>query len=373
LNYNKKYIWQNENYPDFEINSKKFEKIIQKIKYEQWVLSWIYTIINKEDLKKLQLDFFTSDAINTSLIEWEYLNRDSVRSSISKKIWLKTSLSDSSTKNTDWLISILLDSTLNYKKVFDLGRLFWWHNALFQTGYSNMKKINVAKFRWNEEMQIVSWAIWAEKVHYIAPPKDKLENEMKQFLNWLNKDDDLSIIKAGIAHLWFVIIHPLDDWNWRIARAITDMILAKELDKDIKFYSISTIINKNKKSYYDILEKTTNWDLDITNWIEWFLKILLDSLYQAKKDIEHIFEKTKFWDIHKKTVLNDRQIKVLNKILDIWWEEFEWWINTRKYASMAWIPKLTASRELKDLVEKKCIIQKKWTKWRNISYNILIK
>ena len=366
----KKWIWQQEKYPNFEYNFSELEKILEKIKFEQWVLSWIFKIMNIENQENIQLDIFTSDSLNTSIIEWEFLNRDSVRSSISNKLWIKNSKKDVSTKKTDWLTSILIDSFVNSDKKMDLERLFWWHNSLFESWYINLRKINVAKFRWDEEMQIVSWAIWHEKVYFIAPWRDLLEREMCDFLKYLNDDSNLSIIKAWIIHLWFVVIHPFDDWNWRIARALTDMILTRELWNSVKLYSFSKSINEWKKWYYEFLEKTSSWNLDITKWLKWFLETLLISIKDSQKNIEQIFKKTQFWDKNKNLVLNERQIKVLNKVLDIWNEDFSWWINTRKYSSITKSLKLTASRDIKDLVEKNILKKIDWTNWRNISYKI---
>ncbi len=266
-----------------------------------------------------------------------------------------------------------MDATVNYDKKFDLERLFGWHNALFSEGYNGIYKINVATFRGDEEMRIVSGAFGKEKVHYIAPDRDILENEMNLFINWLNDDTDLSIIKAGIAHLWFVIIHPLDDGNGRIARALTDMILSRESGQTYKMYSISNAIKNDKKTYYDILEKTTTGDVDITLWLEWFLNILLIALQNSKENISYILQKTAFWDTHRQTVLNERQIKVLNRLLDVGYDNFEGGINTRKYASITKVSKPTASREIKDLVEKNCLVQNSGTAGRNVSYSVKTK
>jgi len=230
----------------------------------------------------------------------------------------------------------------------------------------------VAQFRGKEEMQIVSGPIGKEKIHYVAPSRDILEKEMKVFLQWLNNDTDSSIIKAAIAHLWFVIIHPLDDGNGRITRALTDMLLARESKQTYKMYSISNAIKNDKKNYYSILEKTTTGNTNITLWIEWFLNTLLSALHNSKDNLEFILQKTSFWDRHRETVLNERQIKVLNKLLNVGIGNFQGGINTRKYAAITKVSKPTASREIKDLIEKKCLIQIADTAGRNISYDIAI-
>lgn len=368
----KQWIWQQENYPNFYYDKKLLEPFILDIKYYQGLLSGIYSGFNDEDLTKTQVEILTQEAIDTSAIEGEILSRDSVRSSIAKKLGLSNLLKDSSNIQTDGLIDILLDATRNYKNNFTKERLFGWHNALFPTGYSSIYKINIAKYRGEEEMQIVSGAIGREKVHYIVPPRERLEDEMERFFQWFNIQEDTSIIKAGIVHLLFVIIHPLDDGNGRIARALTDMMLVRESNNHYKLYSISNAINNDKKNYYKVLEKTTSGGIDITLWLEWFLKTLLSALKNAKASVEFIIQKTKFWDRHKCSVLNERQIKMLNTMLNVGNKKFEGGMNTRKYASLTKCSKPTASRELRDLVEKKCLVQKEGSAGRNISYDVKI-
>ncbi len=366
-----RWIWQQNNYPNFTYDKTNLEPILLEIKYQQGLLDGIYKTINKDDLNLAKLEILTTEALDTSAIEGEILNRDSVRSSISKKLGIAIG-KDTSNIQTDCLIDILLDATLNYDKEFNLERLFGWHNALFPSGYNSLFKINVATFRGKEDMQIVSGPIGKEKIHYIAPHRDTLEKEMDVFLQWLNDDTDLSIIKAGIAHLWFVIIHPLDDGNGRITRALTDMLLAKESQKTYKMYSVSNAIKNDKKNYYDILEKTTTGSTDITLWLEWFLNTLLSALNSSKDNLDFIFQKTSFWDRHSQTVLNKRQIKILNKLLDVGFGNFQGGMNTRKYAAMTKVSKPTASREIRDLLDKKCLIQIVGTAGRNISYDINI-
>jgi len=366
-----KWIWQHKDYPNFQYDKNRFEHVLFEIKYYQGLLDGVYKTINNDELSFARLEILTTEILETSAIEGEILNRNSVRSSISKKLGIDINIKDSSNEQSDGLVDILLDATVYFDKEFTLERLFGWHNALFPTGYNSILKINIAKFRGDEDMQIISGVIGKEKIHYIAPPRKNLEKEMNVFLKWLNDDSDLSIIKAGIAHLWFVIIHPMDDGNGRITRALTDMLLSREAKQTYKMYSISSAINDDKKGYYDVLEKVSSCDLDITPWLEWFLNTLLKSLKNAKENIDIVLKKTIFWDTHKQTILNERQIKVLNKLLDIGVDNFQGGINTRKYAAIAKVSKPTASRELKDLVDKKCIIQNKGTAGRNVSYSVV--
>lgn len=364
----KKWIWQHQNYPNFSYNRENLEPLLQEIKYHQGLLDGIYSTINDEDLAKAQIEIFTQEAMDTSEIEGEILSRDSVRSSLSNKFRIEIGLKDSSNKVTDGLVEILTDAVSNLENSFDEKRLFAWHSLLFPKSHHSLVEINVGEYR-HEEMEIVSGAIGREKVHYIAPFAVDLEKEMSEFLSWLN-EDDATVIKASIAHLWFVIIHPLDDGNGRVARAISDWVLAKEVNKKQKLYSISTAIKNDKKRYYELLEKTTRGDLDITEWVEWFLETFLMALKNARESIKFILVKTEFWDKHRTTVLNERQIKILNRLLDVGYGNFEGGINTRKYASLAKVSKPTASRELKDLVEKMCLIQKEGTSGRSVAYEI---
>lgn len=369
----KQWIWQDKNYPSFTYNIANLTPIIMQIKYYQGLLDGIQSSINKQDLNIAMLNAMTLEIMDSSAIEGEILNRDSVRSSLAKKLGIALEIHDSSNTKTDGVADILFDAIHNCDTPFTLVRMFGWHNALFPQGYSSVHPINVASFRGEEEMQIISGYHGKEKVHYIAPPRKVLESQMELFLKWLNTENEIPLIKAGIAHLWFVIIHPLDDGNGRIARAITDMILSQKSNTKTKLYSISNAIKNDKRGYYDILESTTaSLGCDITPWLEWFLNAMLTSLQNAKENINQVLAKTLFWDKFRDTVFNDRQIKVLNKMLDIGAGNFTGGINTRKYASMTTTSKPTAARELRDLVGKGCLVQIEATAGRNISYQLNI-
>ncbi len=379
MSQNERWIWQNKNYPNFNYDIDKLTSLIQKVHIVQGELIVLTSTINEESFQDKYIEALTNEAINTSAIEGEVLNRDSVRASIRKKLGIDTYFFHTD-PHTEGVVSILLDANTNYTKPLHLERIFGWHNALFPTGYSGFEKINVAAFRGEEEMKVVSGAIGRERTHYVAPPSKSLFLEMNSFLHWFEKED-ATLIKASIAHLWFVIIHPLDDGNGRIARAITDLVLAKiENSKASKLYSMSTAILNDRKGYYDILDRTTGFvpkqehenPLDITLWIEWFLKTLLCSLSQAKENLYFIIEKTKFWDKHRDTQLNSRQIKMLNKVLDIGVNNFEGGINKRKYVAITKTSDRTAVRDLNDLISKGCIRQELNSKGRNVRYEIIV-
>jgi Fic family protein len=341
---------------------------LEEIKYYQGLLNGIFIHVNEEDLLKTQLEILTKEIINSSAIEGEVLSRDSVRSSISKHLGINREQQDYSTKSSDGVADLLVDALYNFKKPLDEKRVLAWHSALFPREEKRLIEINIGQYR-KEEMEIVSGRIGREKVHYVAPKHEQIEKEMRAFFTWLNNGDD-SIVKAGIAHLWFVIIHPFDDGNGRIARAIGNYVLSREAKEAIRFYSMSSMIWEDRRGYYDILETTTSSSLDITLWLEWFLETLLKSLKASRKNIQYILQKTAFWDKHRSTSLNEREIKVLNRLLEVGEGNFEGGINTRKYASLTKVSKNTASRELKGLVEKNCLVQKEGTLGRSVAYEV---
>ncbi|MFT7003971.1 MAG: Fic family protein [Sulfurimonas sp.] len=374
----KKWIWEETDYPNFIYKSEIINPLVQKITLHQGYLIAFTSFLNEENLKVRQFEMLSDEAINTSAIEGESLNRDSVRASVGKRLGLFNFNTKKTDLKTEGLIDILIDANTNYNQDLTLGRIFGWHNALFPTGYSGFSKINVAEFRGSETMEVVSGAIGQEIVRYQAPSHEMLESEVEAFLKWFNKEEN-SLVKAAISHLWFVVIHPLDDGNGRISRAITDLVLSKiENSKVSKLYSMSTAINEDRKAYYEVLDATTGFKrkkdslLDITQWIEWFLKTLLKSLEDAKKSLQYVVDKTAFWDKHKESELNARQVKVINKILDKGVENYEGGLNKRKYVSIAKTSTTTATRDLQELIEKGCIKQKEGTSGRATSYEVTI-
>jgi len=259
----KRWVWQHKDYPNFKYDKNKLENIILDIKYYQGLLNGIYKTISSEKYTYTKLDILTTEILDTSAIEGEILNRDSVRSSLSKKLGIKVDSKDKSDDYSDAVVDILIDANINYDKEFNKERLFGWHNALFPVGYHSIHKINIASYKDNEQMQIVSGSIGNEKIHYVAPPRKALEKEMELFFNYINDETNTSIIKAGIVHLWFVIIHPMDDGNGRITRALTDMILSKEAKQSYKMYSLSQAIKDDKKGYYNALEKASLYSIEL--------------------------------------------------------------------------------------------------------------
>lgn len=375
----KRWIWEQDNYPNFTYDLKKLEHLIAKISLEQGYLIAMMDVMNDDNILSRQLEALESEAISTSAIEGEVLNRDSVKASIKRKLGLKDIDYKKIDESTDYLIEVLIDANTNYDNDLTIERLFGWHNALFPRGYSGLTKINVASFRGEETMKIVSSKEGFETIYYVAPPREKLEDEMKSFLNWFNASNE-SLLKAAIAHLWFVVIHPFDDGNGRITRAITDLVLSKiEQSKTSKLYSMSSAINADRKGYYKALERTTGYakkddnHLDITIWCEWFLTTLYNALLDTKSNLGYIIDKTKFWDKHKNSNLNARQTKVINRILDVGIENFKGDLSKQKYIKIADTTSSTASRDIAELLELGCIKQVEGTAGRNVRYRIVIK
>lgn len=373
-----KWIWQHPLYPKFNYDKSLLLPLISEIEYHRGILDGISSLFSQDDIRKIQIDTLTDEAINTSLIEGEIFRRDSVRSSIRKKLDKDfDELSDKyATRETDSLVAILIDSNTN-KNALTIERLHGWHNCLFENKYNKLAKINVASFREDDDMQVVSGAIGFEKVHYKAMPVSKIDEDIKSLLEYCNENEENIYIKTAIAHLWFVIIHPYDDGNGRIARAITDFILSKNSTNiDFKLYSISTAINNDRKGYYEVLDKTTNLffnkKFEINDWLIWHLNILNNAMKSSYENIQYLVQKTKFWDIYRQKSLNERQIKVLNKIFDVGIHDFEGGLNTKKYMSITKVSKATASRDLAQLVELGCIKQIEGTAGRNIRYEIVV-
>ena len=373
----KRWIWEQESYPHFTYDLHKLEQRIQSVSLEQGYLIAMTQTMDSDNIAQRQLEALMSEAISTSAIEGEILNRDSVKASIQRKLGFKGIDPYQRDISTDSLIEILIDANTNYNQDLNIERLFGWHNALFLKGYSGFVKINVATFRGEETMEVVGGAAGKEKTYYVAPPKERLDEEMARYLEWFNTTP-ASLLKACIAHLWFVIIHPFDDGNGRIGRAITDLVLSKiEQSKISKLYSMSSAINNDRGGYYKALEQTTGYihkernHLDITLWCEWFLAALESALCDTKKKLAYIVQKTLFWDRYKNAELNARQIKVLNKILDMGAENFLGALSKKKYMSITDTASTTASRDIVQLLELGCIRQIEETKGRNVRYEIV--
>lgn len=368
----KRWIWQKERWPKFTWQADTLLPLISRARLAQGKLLAKVNSIGFEQSREASADVLTEEAMKTSEIEGEVLNRDSVRSSVAKHLGLSTFGLPEPGRAVDGLVDVLLDATRNYSKPLTAERLKSWQAALFPTGRSGLFPIQTGKWRTGEEpMQVISGGIGQERVHFEAVPSLSVEKEMEQFLTWweLSNGQEDGLVRTGIAHFYFVTIHPFEDGNGRIARALTDMALAQDEKIPTRFYSLSSQIMKERKSYYDILERCQRGDLDITAWLSWFLDCYTRALDSAIKLVAKVLVKATFWQHFGHISLNERQRKVVNLLLNAGVGGFEGGLTTRKYVSIAKASRATAFREIDDLVEKGLLVQNP-AKGRSTSYDL---
>lgn len=308
-----------------------------------------------------QLNLVSAETLKTAAIEGERLDPASVRSSVARHLGLSTAGLVRPERHVDGLVEVLLDSTSHYQKPLTLARIKSWHAALFPTGYSGLRKIPTGRWRTQDPMRVVSGPIGRERVHFEAPPARRLDGEMKKFLSWWERSAGQrqgveGLLRAGIAHFYFVTIHPFEDGNGRLARALTDMALAQDEKTGIRFYSLSSQIMKERDAYYEVLEKTSKGDGEITEWLLWFVECFERTIRLSEEMMEMTLAKSRFWQIHAAIPLNERQRKVVNRLLDAGPEGFEGGLTTRKYVSLCKISRASAYREIDALVAKKILI-----------------
>ncbi len=315
------------------------------------------------------LAILTEDIVKSSAIEGEDLNRDQVRSSIARRLGMDIAGLVHTDRNVEGVVEMMLDATQNFGKPLTQERLCDWHAAMFPTGRSGMTPITVGAWRRDENgpMQVVSGPYGREKVHYQAPAAEKLTEEMAAFLAWFESPAEHdTVIKAALAHLWYVSIHPFDDGNGRIARAIADMALARSEDSPQRFYSMSAEIRQRRKSYYDILEKAQKSDLDVTDWLLWFIACLDGAISRSESELQHVLAKARFWEEHRETPLNDRQRLMLGKLID----GFEGKLTSSKWATIAKCSQDTALRDIEALIALG-IMEREPAGWRSTSYRLV--
>lgn len=361
-----KYIYQYDNWPDFIWNENEIHSLLGKVRHMQGKIFGQINALGFSVKEETMLTTLTLDVVKSSEIEGELLNYEQVRSSIARKLGLEYAGMVYPDKNVEGVVEMLLDATQNYHKPLDEERLFGWHAALFPTGRSGMYKINVGGYR-KDEMQIVSGAMGKEKVHYQAPPPEQVKREMDKFIEWFNKETQLDyVIKSAVAHFWFIIIHPFDDGNGRIARAISDLLLARSDNSPQRFYSLSNQMLTERKTYYQILQKSQYKDGCITEWLLWYLNCLYSALLNTGQTIDKVLIKADFWDKHKTTELNARQRLMLNKLLD----GFTGKLKTSKWAKITKCSQDTALRDIKDLI-KKGILKQENSGGRSTNYELI--
>ncbi len=360
------YIHEKENWTDFTWDNKQVMIKLGEARNQQGRLLGKMESLGFDLQNEAVLNTLTLDVIKSSEIEGEFLEIEQVRSSIARQLGIDIAGAVESERRIDGIVEMMLDVTQNYDLPLTKNRLFGWHAALFPSGWSNLNKITVANWRKDSTgpMQVVSGPMGKEKVHYQAPRSDRIEPEMIKFLDWFENEYEIDLVlKAAIAHLWFVTIHPFDDGNGRITRAITDMTLARS-DKSIRrFYSMSAQIRVERKQYYEKLEKTQKGNSDITEWILWFLQCLINTIGSTEETLWEVLHKAEFWKNHSTTIFNNRQQKILNRLLD----GFDGKLTTSKWANMNKCSQDTALRDIQDLM-KKCILQKEASGGRSTNY-----
>jgi Fic family protein len=363
-----KYIYQYPDWPNFYWDNKLLLHFLADVRNKQGKIMGRMQHLGFDLRKEAELDTLTLDILKSTEIEGEILNPEQVRSSIAKRLGLEIGGSVEPDRNVEGMVDMMMDATQHYEKLLPAERLYDWHAALFPTGRSGMYKITVAGWRddLTGPMQVVSGAMGKEKIHYQAPDSSLIEREMDAFLNWFNNENCIDpVLKAAIAHLWFVTIHPFDDGNGRIARVLTDMLLARSDQSPQRFYSMSAQIRKERKQYYEILENTQKGDLDITAWLNWFLNCLSNALLNTESVLAKVFFKAEFWNRHSKTHINERQRLLLNKLID----GFDGKLTSSKWAKIAKCSADTALRDIKDLINKS-VLQQDEAGGRSTSYNL---
>lgn len=351
------YIHQLSNWPAFIWDNDALAEVLAAVRHRQGRLLGKMEGIGFALQEEATLHTLTQDVVKSSEIEGEILNPDQVRSSIARRLGMDVAGLVPFDRNVEGVVEMMLDATQRYTEKLTDDRLFGWQAALFPTGRSGIAKIVVGAWRdnsKNDPMQVISGAMGREKVHYQAPDSEILNNEMQQFIEWFNTNTGTDpVLKAGIAHLWFVTIHPFEDGNGRITRAITDMQLARADGSAKRFYSMSAQIQAERNSYYDILENTQKGSLDITEWLLWFLLCFDRAITNTDETLAVVMRKAKLWENPATSNLNERQNYMLNKLFD----GFLGTLNSSKWAKMNKCSQDTATRDLQDLVERGILIK----------------
>ncbi|MDP2760690.1 MAG: Fic family protein [Sideroxyarcus sp.] len=346
-----KYIWQRPEWPQWQFDAARLSELLSSVTLERGRLLGRMQAMGFKLAEETTLRMLTEDVIKSSEIEGEKLDQASVRSSLARRLGMDIGALAPADRHVDGVVEMVLDATQRYEQPLSHERLSGWHAALFPTGYSGLSKIGVGIYRTDADgpMQVVSGGIGREKVHFEAPPAERLEQEMARFLDWFNQAKGLDpTLKAGLAHLWFVTLHPFEDGNGRIGRAVCDMALARADGSSHRFYGLSAQIQRERKNYYDALEFAQKGTLDVTGWLEWFLDCLLRAILDAGEQTKSVLLKAAFWRHWSGTSMNERQVSMLNKMLD----GFEGNLTNKKWASMNRCSSDTALRDIRELVER---------------------
>ena len=362
------YIWEQQDWPTLTWDNDALASLLAHVAREQGRLVGKMEGLGFELRDEAHLQTLTEDVVKSSEIEGEALARDQVRSSIARRLGMDVGGLVPADRDVEGVVEMMLDATGNHAQPLTEDRLFGWHAALFPGGRSGMQKILVGQWRDDSDgpMQVVSGPIGRQKVHYEAPPAARLPDEMNAFLQWFATPGDLDpLLIAGLAHLWFVTLHPFDDGNGRIARAIADMTLARSEGSAQRFYSMSGQIRLERNDYYDMLESTQKGELDVTAWQVWFLNCLGQAIDGAQETLAAVMDKAHFWERFAREPMNERQINVLNRLLD----GFEGELTSSKWARLAKCSQDTAYRDILDLIERGAL-QKDPGGGRSTSYSL---
>jgi Fic family protein len=350
------YIHQRTGWPGFRWDHERISARLVDVRHRQGRLIGRMEGLGFSLRAEAVLNSLTEEVVKSSEIEGETLDRNQVRSSIARRLGLDIGGLTPADRDVEGVVEMMVDATQGYDKPLTARRLFDWHAALFPTGRSGMSKIRVGAWRddANGPMQVVSGAIGKERVHYEAPAAERVRDEMRKFVEWFEREHSTDLVlKAGVAHLWFVTIHPFEDGNGRIARAIADMVLARSERSPQRFYSMSAQIRQERKEYYEILEATQKGDLDITRWLEWFLECLGRAFDRAETILATVLKKARFWEHFAEMEFSERQREIVNRLLN----GLEGKLTTSKWAKLAKCSQDTALRDIEDLIEKKVLVK----------------
>ena len=343
------YIWQHPAWPHWRYDLTRLATPLAQVRHAQGRLLGRAESLGFKLRDEAWLETLTQDVLKSSEIENELMNRDQVRSSIARRLGLDIGALAPLDRHVEGVVEMMLDATQHYASPLTAARLCAWHGALFPTGRSGLVAIRVAAWRNDAQgpMQVVSGPMGREKVHFTAPPAQRLASEVASFLRWFEQPDDLDpVLKAGLAHLWLVTLHPFDDGNGRIARAVADLALARSEQTPQRFYSLSAQIQQERRDYYSLLERTQKGDLEVTEWLLWFLACLGRAIARAEDSLAAVLNKARFWERFASTPMNARQIKVLNRLQD----GFEGRLTTSKWAKLAKCSQDTAYRDILALI-----------------------
>ena len=367
-----RYIWQHSDWPNFRWRDDRLLTLLADCRLNQGKLLSGTASLSGEHRTQARADILVEEAVQTAAIEGEVMERASVKSSVARRLDLPTAGLLTVNRHADGLVEVLLDGTTNHDRPLTATRIKGWQAALFPTGYSGLHRIRAGAWRGNDSMRVVSGPVGRETVHFEAPPGDRVAREMQSFLRWWSarRGEVEGLLRAGVAHLWFVTIHPFEDGNGRIARALTDMALSQDEGLPSRFYSLSAQIMAEREVYYGALERSQRGGCDVTDWLEWFLGCFGRAIERSRELLGLVLLKARFWQKHAQTSINDRQRKVVNRMLDAGPGMFQGGLTTRKYISMAKVSRATAYREISGLVRRR-MLRPNPGKGRSVSYDLV--